>query len=159
MASPRPKHVHPTRKDPRPESAAAQMVMDQTALLNPDPAFKYKFVHPHAQIGGVRSHQQRGWSIVMDTPDGVKLAIGATSKEGEPMELEGLVLMQQPVDVWERNERDGSPGTGMGQRHFDLIEQMIADPSVGMDGIARQGGQYAQIVNETKPNRVMNAEL
>ncbi len=133
--------------------------MDQTALLNKDPAFKYKLVHPHASIGGVRSHEQRGWSIVMDSEDGPKLAIGATSRPGEPIELEGLVLMKQPIDVWERHERDGSAGTGLGQRHFDMIEQMIADPSQGFDGIARQGGQYAQIVNETKPNRVVNAEL
>ncbi len=122
-----------------------------------DPAFTYKFVAPHG-IGGVRSHEQRGWHIVMESKDGPKLAIGATSKEGEPMELEGLILMRQPIDVFERNERDGSPGTGLGQRHFDLIESMIADPG-GLDGIARQGGQYAQIVNETKPNRVVSAEI
>lgn len=158
MSSPRPKAVSPTRKDPRPEHSASLLVMDQTALRNTDPGFKYKFVQQHG-IGGVRSHEGRGWSIVMDHPDGPKLHIGATSREGEPMELDGLVLMKQPIDVWERNEREGSPGTGLGQRHFDLIEQMISDPNTGLDGIARQGGQYAQIVNETKPTRVVNAEL
>lgn len=134
------------------------VVPDMTALRGADPAFKYKFVHPHDPINGVRAHQQRGWEVVMDHKDGPQVAAGATSKPGEPIEWMGHVLMKQPVDEFERVEREGG-GTGLGQQYFDLIEQMISDPTAGIDGIARQGGQYAQIVNETKPNRAVSADL
>jgi hypothetical protein len=140
----RPKQV--VRRDPPRKRSFAGY--DPTKLLNADPQFRYKFVDPSAKMDGVRSHESRGWEIVLRTKDGPVLMVGTEAREAEPIDYEGMILMRLPKEAFERVDREGQHGQG-GQDLLDAIDEQITNPG-GLDGLGASN-RYGEVLNETKP--------
>lgn len=128
---------------------------DPTKLLSPDPGKKYKFVDPSAKIDGVRSHESRGWTVVLNSKDGPKLEIGGSGKSAEPVEYDGLVLMSIDREEFARIQREGQHGES-GQELLDEIDRQILNPRGG--GIDQIRSPLAQVMNETTAPTTFTAQ-
>lgn len=149
MAGARPKNL-PPRRDP--VRARPRLIgFDQTKLVQANPDLKYKLVDKAAVMNGVTQHEQRGWSIVLQSKDGPQLQVGTGARPSEPVELDGHILMSLPKEEWLRVEREGQFGE-RGQDLLDEIDAQITDPHGGADTGLRSN-RYAAVINETKPEQ------
>ena len=149
MAGARPKNL-PPRRDPvrgRPRLIG----FDQTKLIGGNPERKYKLVDKAASMNGVSQHEQRGWEIVLQAKDAPQLQVGTGARAGEPVELDGHILMSLPKEEWQRVEEEGQYGE-RGQALLDEIDAQITDPHGGADTGLRSN-RYAAVINETKPTQ------
>lgn len=155
MAGARPKAT-PVRRDP--DRRRTQAGHDPTALERSDPSKKYKWVHPDDRRSafGVRGHEQRGWGIEMASQGGVIPQRGACSAVGQPVEMDGYVLMSIAREAFQRAEDEGVYGNS-GQRALDDIEERISARDGGLGQLAHNR-QYFDLVNETSPNALVGAE-
>ena len=145
----------PVRRDP--DRRRTQAGHDPTVLENRDASKKYKWVHPDdgTAIFGIRGHEQRGWVIEMSVQGGVIPQRGACSKVGQPVEMDGYVLMSIPKEEFERIEQEGVHGQ-TGQRYLDEVEELIS--AQGGINMPRASRQYFKLENETSPNALVGAE-
>lgn len=140
--------AQPKRKDPRkrrPSNAFDQTVIEPETK---EPGRVYRFASLNAHYMGVRQMEQLGWRIEIQGESPVKLRIGATAREGEPLEYMGNILMSVEKEEADRANREGWYGEG-GQDDLDMINQRIRkDGSVTplAELQARAGAAAATIV-------------
>lgn len=135
------------RKDPTPKRESNEF--DQTQIkAGRDPKRVYVFASPRAINMGVRHREALGWVVETRRPDGPKLLIGETAKEGEPIEFMDCVLMSIDRETWQKHEQYGVPGNSHGQDYFDRKDAQIRKRRSGIhDGMPRSSA--AMIQNKT----------
>lgn len=118
-------------------------------VVNGDPEMKYQLVYQAFGTEAVRRMEAKGWEIVRQHPDGVKLSVGETCQDGEPIEYHGHVLMDIPLEDWKDLQANG-------QRELDRIEDRIVDKENGPFDAARgMSNRYGRVVNETGRNQTV----
>lgn len=154
----------PKRQDPKPRHIDGISVWAN--VRGKDPTRVYVLANKTG-IMGADWYQMLGYKI--ETADytaagqakGVYLAGGKTARQGEPLEMMGLVLMSISKEKHDLIERHGIDGQS-GQAEADEIEARIIDKEAGgtdeMRGMrSRRGVQYFRGVNETTAPEVEGA--
>ena len=87
---------------PDPEDGTSWGIHRMAVVANPDPRFKYHFANKTGS-SDIGYFESIGYSIVRYEEGGPRLAMGQSSYDvNSPIETLGQVLMQIPVELWER---------------------------------------------------------
>ena len=139
---------------PDPEGRPIDGQLGRFTLKNADPDFKYTWCGEHGDYD-VGYYQSCNWEIVMREEGGAVPVRGGHGKSGEPVTMQGQVLMQKRVkgeDGWEAEWL-------LGQRDMDKLESQIHDVSYGrreIDGLGLRGpsgDRMVDVINETTAPR------
>lgn len=118
-------------------------------VVDADPEMKYQLVFQGLGTAAVRRMEQRGWQIVYFDKDGPRLNVGDSEKAGDPVEFNGHVLMDIPLEDWKDLQ-------AAGQKELDRIETRIVDKENGPYDAARgMSNRYGRVVNETGRNQIV----
>lgn len=113
----------PVRKDPKPRVYNGEVRGPK--LLNRDPKKAYVYVNP-ADPDAYGLYQSMGYEVERQTEAGVKLAIGATSKNGEAIAYQGQILMSVSLERKAEIDQFGPEGD-TGTAWADQLESRFVD--------------------------------
>lgn len=113
--------------------------------MNKAPDRKYVYVYKYDN-DAMSSYELAGYELERHRQGGVKPMGGKTGKEGEPIEMRGMVLMSIDAAKHAEIELNGIDGDG-GQARADQIERLIVDRR-GFDPLRGMRHGYMSVQNE-----------
>lgn len=131
------------RKDPKPRHLDGSAIWAR--LKNADPDRHYVYVNK-GDPDAMAHYDAAGYEVVTLEPGGVCPAGGKTVRNGEPIEMRGLVLMSVSKERQAQIELEGADGNA-GQAEADRIEQLIVDRR-GFDPLRGMHSRFMSVSNE-----------
>lgn len=143
----------PVRR-PDPEGRPIDGQLGRFTLKNASPDYKHIWCGEHGDYD-VGYYQSIGYEIVMREEGGAQPVRGGGGKNGEPVTMQGQVLMRKRLKGEDGAEEDYL----VGQREMDVLEKQIHDKSYGRREIAGlglrgpDGNMMIDVINDTTPAR------
>ena len=133
------------RKDPRPRTHDGANT--GVKLINRDPAMWYVGV---AKGDAIEEYLNRGYDFVREEEGGVRFSVGKTSKNGEPIEYKGHVLMAISLEAKAYIDEYGEDGE-TGWAEASKLEEAIVDKRGAQRDLMRGlHGGYVRLQHEVQ---------
>jgi len=146
----------PSRHDPRHRHADG-LAGPGTKLMNQDEGRIYALVYKADQMQGMEYYEYLGYEVEKSRKGGPRLAVGRTSKPGQPIEFMGHVLMSIDKETYSDINKYGAFGSG-GQLAADKLEAHIVDKDGGPDPIRGIRNRFMRVENEIEPTRTVETQ-
>ena len=140
------RRIKPPRRDPPPRMINTSQTTNE--LLNRQPGVRYCFVSKPF----LEQYENVGWKEIRYVKGGVRPKGRLEFKEGEPVVVEGSLLMGISEEDWQQIQEYGGEGAS-GQDLLDRLDAQVIDQnSIVKDDLRGIRRGFIQIVNETTAN-------